>query len=134
MHTAMLRYRPEEHCVHVSRSGPASFFNLVSSLFLTDEGPLTSGGGMCLERNYTDTVMSSPYADNFLAPVANMPDDPDVDKLPEETQKELAKVSLSLKLNHSTAALKHVAFRSSCSVSLPQPSSVSPPELAALCS
>lgn len=89
---------------------------------------------MCLERNYTDTVMSSPYADNFLAPAANMPDDPDVDKLPEETQRELAKVSFSLELDHSTAALNHVASRSSCSASLPRPSSVSPPELAAICS
>lgn len=66
---------------------------------------------MCLERNYTDTVMSSPYADNFLAPAANMPDDPDVDKLPEETQRELAKVSLSLELDHSTAALKSRRFQ-----------------------
>lgn len=82
----MLPYRPAEHCQHVGRSG----------------------GGMCLERNYTDVVTNSPYATTFLAPIANLPDDPDVDKLPDDVQKELIKI-LMLSVSPMTVAWFPVA-------------------------
>lgn len=66
LHTAMLRYRPAEHCPHLGPAGKS--FHIWRKIRL-----MKTGGGMCIARNYTEVVEKPDYDYTWLAPTSNEP-------------------------------------------------------------